>query len=321
MSEVKLVKYEAAKVAIAEAKNVDEIRQIVDKATALKLCARVAQDRQLEIDASEIRIRAERRLGEMIRAQKEGEGLNKGTAGMGRPSLGGTHEEPPKNPTPTLSSVGISKKLSSRAQMFAAIPEEDFEETLEEHRQEQQAVTIGTMEKLAKKAHVSHNSGNNEWYTPKEYIAAARAVMGSIDCDPASSEIANKTVGAKKYFTEQQDGTKQKWSGNVWMNPPYAQPEVRIFCECVSDKYDAGEINQAIVLVNNATETAFFQRMMQSATAICFPKSRIRFIDMDGKPGGTPLQGQAILYFGRNIEKFAAQFKSFGGVLKCMSAA
>jgi hypothetical protein len=55
---------------------------------------------------------------------------------------GGAIAEPPESATPTLADIGISKKLSSRAQSLAAIPAaEDFEVTLDEHRAQQQAVT------------------------------------------------------------------------------------------------------------------------------------------------------------------------------------
>jgi len=147
-----LAKYEAAKHALAEAVRVDEVMDIRDKAAAISAAARVAKDRQLEIDASEIRIRAERRLGEMIREQKQGEGLNKGAAAGGvKESPRGNYTEP-RDTTPTLADIGISKKLSSRAQAIAAIPKDDFEITLDEHRAQQQAVTATTMHKLAEKA-------------------------------------------------------------------------------------------------------------------------------------------------------------------------
>ena len=163
------------------------------------------------------------------------------------------------------------------------------------------------------KAHVSHNAGENEWYTPPEYIASARKVMVQIDCDPASSEIANRAVGAGIFYTKEQDGLSKPWAGNVWMNPPYAQPLIAQFADAVSSKYENGKIISAVVLVNNATETAWFQRMASVASAVCFPKGRIRFLDPEGNPGA-PLQGQAILYFGKEYEKFMDEFSQYGSV-------
>jgi ParB family chromosome partitioning protein len=159
--------------------------------------------------------------------------------------------------------------------------------------------------------HVSQNSGENEWYTPPQFIESARLVMGSIDTDPASSPIANAAVKANRFFTKDEDGLKQKWEGNVWMNPPYAQPLMSQFAEKLVTELDAGNIEQAIVLVNNATETQWFQTMHRRATAVCFNKARIRFLDPEGKPGA-PLQGQVFLYFGANVEGFLDEFAAHG---------
>src|SRR5690606_23443592 len=66
-----LTKYDAACRALAEAKATDEVKSVRDKAEAMRVYAHQAKNRQLEIDAAEIRIRAERRLGELIVEQKE----------------------------------------------------------------------------------------------------------------------------------------------------------------------------------------------------------------------------------------------------------
>ncbi len=171
-----------------------------------------------------------------------------------------------------------------------------------------------TIRDAVKKAHVANNSGNNEWYTPARYIELARQVMGGIDTDPASSEVANCTVRAARIFTQDDDGRTQTWTGRVWMNPPYAQPLIADFAEAVASKYETGEIEQACVLVNNGTETQWFQRMLSAASAVCFPKSRIRFLDPDGNPGA-PLQGQALIYLGANVGAFVDAFKAEGEVL------
>jgi len=74
------------------------------------------------------------------------------------------------------------------------------------------------------------------------------------------------------------------------------------------------KIKQAIVIVNNATETQWFQKLLSVCTAVCFPKGRVRFHSINKKESG-PLQGQAILYFGNNNDKFNKEFKKFGTIL------
>lgn len=58
------------------------------------------------------------------------------------------------------------------------------------------------VQEVLKRPHVANNSGNNEWYTPAEFIEAAREVMQSIDLDPASNPIANKVVKAQKVLLD-----------------------------------------------------------------------------------------------------------------------
>lgn len=161
------------------------------------------------------------------------------------------------------------------------------------------------------KPHVSNNSGNNEWYTPERYIELARAVLGKIDLDPASCEYANRTVRAARYFSEENDGLCQEWFGRVWMNPPYSADLVGKFTRKFVEEYDAGHISEGIVLVNNATETAWFAYMTDVASAAVFTRGRIRYMSPE-RDSLAPLQGQAFIYFGNNTERFINVFSAVG---------
>lgn len=163
------------------------------------------------------------------------------------------------------------------------------------------------------KPHVAFNSGQNEWYTPSEYIEAARRTMGSIDLDPATSEIANQIVCAGQIFTASDNGLSREWGGNIWLNPPYSQPEISQFADKVTSEF--WRIGQICVLVNNATETAWFQTLLSVATSICLVRGRVKFLDTSLKPNGAPLQGQVVLYAGDNADAFAREFKPYGAIL------
>jgi hypothetical protein len=158
--------------------------------------------------------------------------------------------------------------------------------------------------------HVAQNAGDNEWYTPKEYIELIRNVMEDIDLDPASCKAANEIVRATEFFSREDDGLSHNWHGRVFMNPPYAQPYIQKFIEKLIGHVVAGEVFQAVVLVNNATETKWGQLLLLHASAVCFPAGRVKF--WHPKKISAPLQGQMIAYIGTNVDAFTKSFNNTG---------
>jgi N6-adenosine-specific RNA methylase IME4 len=122
-----LIKYDAACRALAEAHALDEAKAIRDKAEAFRAYARQAGNRRLEVQAAEIRYRAERKLGEIMEERARIGLLAKG----GRPYHTGLTDYPVE----TLAKQGINKYLADRARKYAAIPEATFEKMLAARRE------------------------------------------------------------------------------------------------------------------------------------------------------------------------------------------
>jgi ParB family chromosome partitioning protein len=156
---------------------------------------------------------------------------------------------------------------------------------------------------------------SNEWYTPPQYIEAAREVMGAIDCDPASCDIAQKRVKASIYYTVVQNGLQQTWGKRVWMNPPYSKGLIDKFCEALVRKYQSGEVVEACLLANNGTDTGWAHILFDLCQCVCFVKGRISFLDAQGQPQDGNNRAQMFFYLGPHPERFAAVFSQFGKVL------
>jgi N6-adenosine-specific RNA methylase IME4 len=127
---VALAQYDAACAALAAAKHVDEVQQIRHTAEAMRAYAKQAKNRDLELDAAEIRMRAERRLGELIAQQRDSVGLNQGAL----PGKTGLKANPVLDERPTLAEAGIDKNLAHRARTFAALEPDDFDEWIRDWR-------------------------------------------------------------------------------------------------------------------------------------------------------------------------------------------
>jgi hypothetical protein len=161
-------------------------------------------------------------------------------------------------------------------------------------------------------AHIgTYGVRGNEWYTPAEYIALARAVLGDIDLDPASCIEAQQTVKDLQYFDAEQNGLCHAWYGRVWLNAPYSRPLMRKFIGKLLMEWDAGRITEAIVLTHNFTDAAWFHDVAAIADCMCFTQGRVKF----DHPGGTtskPPHGQVFFYFGPKIELFKDAFGRVG---------
>ena len=108
--------------AIAVAYEVDEVKDIRDKALAIEIYSRQAQNTENERNACRIRLRAERRAGELIAEMEKA----KGAAVPGIGKRGGTVS----NGATPLAELGISRDQSSKWQKLAAVSEPEFEAAL-----------------------------------------------------------------------------------------------------------------------------------------------------------------------------------------------
>ena len=111
--------------AISTCHQVDEVKDMRDKAMALEAYARQAKNLDAERKCAEIRVRAERKCGQLLASSEK----SKGSVGQlrGRDSSGGRVLRPPEDQPKTLAQLGVSKDQSSKWQKLAAVPEDEFE--------------------------------------------------------------------------------------------------------------------------------------------------------------------------------------------------
>lgn len=133
-----------------------------------------------------------------------------------------------------------------------------------------------------------HSKKTVEWYTPREYVESARATMGGIDLDPASSHVANKTVLAPVFFGL--NGLNERWGGKVFLNPPGGdapkgsptKSNAVLWWSKLAHEYRIGNIEQAIFMgfsieILQATQNLACDQPLDFP--YCIPRERIRWID------------------------------------------
>ena len=176
----------------------------------------------------------------------------------------------------------------------------------------------------------NQDSGDFEYMTPPEIIQTARILFEKttgrgIEMDPASSEDANKFIGADHIWTIETNGLEQSWAlpdgrpANVWLNHPFGRTLSPQFMRKLLLEYNLGHIEQALNLTWANIETQWFQHLWDFPMWV--PEGRLQFLDpATGKPkqrwdekkgkfvnsGAT--KAAVITYLGPYVNQFAEVF-------------
>ena len=126
-----------AKREIQAADSLLKLKDLWNKADAMRQLGQAAKDPELITYATEFKLRCERRLGEMLSAAKLRGDIDKGG-----------HPVKTARQGSTLSDLGLSRDLSSRAQRLGAVPEAEFEARIAEAKEEEEKLTRRVMDDL-----------------------------------------------------------------------------------------------------------------------------------------------------------------------------
>jgi len=185
-----LSRYDVACRALAEARNIDEVRNIANGAEALKEYARRARNRELEVTAAEIRLKAERRCGELINEMKASGQICEGRPGKITVLHGGQF------PRKTLDDIGASRNFSAKCQRLAALPADRFDRMVINWRaralvrDEPVAFDLFAHEKQERRAQREAELGKRQWALPNRRY-------GVILADPDEMRFETWSRGAE----------------------------------------------------------------------------------------------------------------------------
>ena len=165
---------------------------------------------------------------------------------------------------------------------------------------------------------VNQTSGNCEWFSPTEIIEAARATMGGIDLDPASSRLANERIRAYNFFGRHGDsvwidGLYQEWHGRVWMNHPFGRNSNGRWIGKLLREIKEGRVTQACCITYACTSEAWFQPLF-GGTAQCWLSPRTNYLLPDGTVKRGVTKGSVVTYFGGNVDLFLDAFEGLGKI-------
>ena len=184
---------------------------------------------------------------------------------------------------------------------------------------------------------------DNDFISPPELAATTAAFFGgSIDLDPASSEVANSIIQADRFFTWRENGLIQSWkAGNVYLYPPrnvltgdeqpkdtrlftkllrFKKSAQRVWLEHCYQKWIRNEFEQAIIFLTSAEVALLVTQKIGFDFPFCILSERPKLIrETDLKPVKAKVFGFLYylppqLNYEKSIRNFSEHYSNLGRV-------
>ena len=186
-------------------------------------------------------------------------------------------------------------------------PEDEDEEPLSDYEEQ---IAARYTPAMSQPMSILTSQGTIEWYTPPDIIERARALLGAIDLDPASSDVAQRWIQATTYYTA--ESAQRPWAGRVWLNPPF--DDTPAWVDRLDSEYIHGDVTAAVLLVNSAPGYIWWEDLWRRRP-ICMLRERLSFWTPEGKEGGQAKKGTTIAYYGDDVATFRRTFSAIGRVI------
>ena len=143
------------------------------------------------------------------------------------------------------------------------------------------------------KNQVMWSSNKMDWSTPQDFFDKLNQEF-HFTLDPCADDLNHK---CDKYYTAEQDGLKQDWSGeSVFCNPPYST-----IAQWVRKCYLEGtkKNTTVVLLIPSRTDTKYFHNYIYQRSEIRFLKGRLHFND---SKSSAPFPSMVVIFRGYKEE-------------------
>ena len=135
---------------------------------------------------------------------------------------------------------------------------------------------------------VSKSSKSTEYGTPKDFFDKLNKIF-RFSLDPCTTE--KNPLGTERFFTAKEDGLKQEWNGNTFINPTFGRGiDKWLYKMWYSNLSNYSDDCNYVMLLPARTDTKWFQdlimkKYVEGSSVIYFIKGRLKFVNpvLNGK--------------------------------------